>query len=128
MVIGGIAIAVAYYILPIALVWYWRTRRRRMPGDAWLRRHLLFGVFVIFCGTGHAIDVWNLWHTNYLLEGVWDCLTAAVSVWAATVLLRALREAPHKIATRDLERAGYDLAEIHDRLGKLQHRANGLDG
>lgn len=81
MVIGHGVTFAAYMVLPVALWWYFRNRSVRR-GD-WLRRHLLFATFVGFCGVGHLILVVNLWRAHYLLEGVWACLTAAVSLWAA---------------------------------------------
>lgn len=103
MVIGHGVTFAAYMVLPVALWWYFRNRSVRR-GD-WLRRHLLFATFVGFCGVGHLILVVNLWRAHYLLEGVWACLTAAVSLWAAVVLLRALRQAPRRVTVDQVAKA-----------------------
>lgn len=122
MFLGHLFTAIAYFVLPLAMFIYWRTRRVRT--DKWLERHLLFAVFVIFCGGGHLILVANLWHTYYFLEGIWACLTAGVSVWAAVVLLKALKEAPKRAAYKDIAKAfKVPLDEVKARLALAAQKA-----
>jgi hypothetical protein len=72
-------IAIAYYSIPITLV-YFVQKRRDLPFD-WV--FLLFGGFIIFCGTTHAIEIWTLWHPTYWVAGVVKAFTAGISVSTA---------------------------------------------
>lgn len=75
-------IAVAYYSIPLLLV-YLMLKREDLPFN-WI--FFLFGAFILFCGTGHLLDIWTLWHPHYWLSGFVRALTAAVSVLTAIEL------------------------------------------
>ncbi len=83
-VVADILIAMAYFTIPFALL-YIARRRRDLPFD-WLV--VCFGVFIVACGLTHVMDVWNVWHSNYWLEGIVKLLTAAASVPTAILLWR----------------------------------------
>ena len=85
-VISDVLIAMAYFTIPFALL-YIARRRRDLPFD-WLI--VCFGVFIVACGLTHVMDIWNVWHTNYWLEGIVKLLTAAASVPTAILLWRFL--------------------------------------
>lgn len=76
-------IALAYYSIPVLLVYIVR-KRGDLPFD-WI--FLLFGTFIIACGTGHILDVWTLWHPTYWLSGIVKAMTAAVSLATGAVLV-----------------------------------------
>jgi len=88
-VISDSLIALAYFAIPVSLVWFVR-KRREMPFN-WML--VLFGVFIVACGTTHLMEVWNLWHANYWLAGAVKAITAAVSVPTAILLTRLVPEA-----------------------------------
>jgi hypothetical protein len=76
-------IALAYYSIPLLLVYIVRKR-----GDlpfGWV--FLLFGSFIIACGTGHVLEIWTLWHPMYWLSGFVKAVAAAVSVATGIVLV-----------------------------------------
>jgi PAS domain S-box-containing protein len=76
-------IALAYYSIPLLLVYIVRKR-----GDlpfGWV--FLLFGSFIIACGTGHVLEIWTLWHPMYWLSGLVKAVAAAVSVATGIVLV-----------------------------------------
>src|SRR5262249_51839626 len=75
-------IALAYYVIPVALVYFVR-KRRDLPFH-WM--FLMFGMFIFGCGTTHGIEVWTLWHGTYRLAGVIKALTA-VSMSTAVALV-----------------------------------------
>jgi light-regulated signal transduction histidine kinase (bacteriophytochrome) len=54
---------------------------------------VLFGLFIVACGSTHLMEVWNLWHGNYWLAGVIKAATAAASVPTAVLLARLMPEA-----------------------------------
>lgn len=80
---SDVLIALAYFTIPLTLVWFIR-KRRDLP-FSWM--FALFGVFIVACGTTHAMEVWNLWHAEYWLAGAVKAVTAAVSVATAILMV-----------------------------------------
>ncbi|HEY9711118.1 MAG TPA: hypothetical protein V6D48_23120, partial [Oculatellaceae cyanobacterium] len=81
--------ALAYYSIPLMLV-YFVAKRRDVPFN-WI--FLLFGAFIIACGTTHIMEIWTLWHPNYWLSGLLKAFTAAVSLYTAYQLVGLLPQA-----------------------------------
>lgn len=86
---GDALIALSYYSIPIALFSFVRNRRD-LPFD-WI--FLLFGAFIIFCGTGHLLDIWTLWHPDYWISGAMKAITAMISVLTALELYPLIPQA-----------------------------------
>ena len=82
-VISDSVITLAYYCIPLALV-YLVGKRRDLPFN-WI--FWMFGLFILGCGTTHLMEVWTVWHGTYLLSGVVKAFTAAVSVVTAAMLV-----------------------------------------
>ncbi|HEY9862432.1 MAG TPA: PAS domain S-box protein [Candidatus Obscuribacterales bacterium] len=78
-VVSDLAIALAYYSIPVWLL-YFIYKRRDIPFP-WI--FSLFGAFIIACGTTHILEVWTLWHPTYWLSGTVKALTATVSLFTA---------------------------------------------
>ncbi|HJL18171.1 MAG TPA: ATP-binding protein [Sandaracinaceae bacterium LLY-WYZ-13_1] len=79
---SDLAIALAYFTIPLALGFFVRRRRDlAFPGI-----FLLFGAFILACGTTHAFGVWTTWIPDYRIEGWIKAVTALVSVATACVL------------------------------------------
>ncbi len=72
-------IAIAYYSIPIGLVYF--VRKREDLPFKWI--FWLFSLFIIFCGTTHLMEIWTLWHPNYWVSGMIKALTAIISVFTA---------------------------------------------
>jgi PAS domain S-box-containing protein len=75
----------------------------------------MFAGFILACGTTHLMEVWNVWHGDYVLAGVIKAVTAALSLITAAILIPL---APKGIAlpalqtlNRQLEAALKDLSE-----------------
>src|SRR6266571_1762813 len=81
-VISDTLIALAYYSIPIALIYLIHKRRDLTYG--WLVA--MFGAFILLCGTTHVMNLWTVWHGTYRLEGLVKLLTAAVSIVTAVAL------------------------------------------
>ena len=81
--------ALAYYSIPLTLT-YFVTKRRDVPFN-WI--FLLFGAFIISCGTTHLMDIWTLWHPSYWLAGAIKAFAALVSLYAAFELVLLLPQA-----------------------------------
>ncbi|BAU11211.1 multi-sensor hybrid histidine kinase [Leptolyngbya sp. NIES-3755] len=79
---GDALIALSYYSIPLAIVFFVR-KREDLPFN-WI--FLLFGAFIVACGTGHLLDIWTLWHPDYWISGGLKAITAMVSVLTAIEL------------------------------------------
>ena len=85
-VICDALIVLAYYSIPIVLVYFARKRRGLYFG--WI--FICFAVFILACGTTHLMEIWNVWHADYWLSGTIKALTAAASVPTAILLARLM--------------------------------------
>lgn len=73
-------IASAYFAIPLAL-WSFARRRRDVPFRSLF---ILFGCFIILCGSTHVGNLLEVWQPIYGTTGVVKLLTAAASwltVW-----------------------------------------------
>jgi PAS domain S-box-containing protein len=75
-------IALSYYTIPIALGLLVRKRSDLPFGGVFL----LFGAFIVACGTSHIFEIWTLWHADYLLAGFVKAVTAIISLYTALAL------------------------------------------
>ena len=77
-------IALAYFSIPLVLLYFVR-KRRDLPYQGIF---LLFGTFIIACGTTHLMEVVTLWHPYYWISGLIKALTATVSLITAVALAK----------------------------------------
>jgi diguanylate cyclase (GGDEF)-like protein len=77
-VIGDTVVVIAYFSIPWIL--YWNRHHVVEPVRPMV---LLFAAFILSCGIGHGIRVWNIWHSNYWFEGVWSWVTGFISFYTA---------------------------------------------
>jgi len=85
-VVSNVVIGIAYFSIPALLV-YFVKKRQDVPFSGIF---MLFGAFIILCGTGHFLDVWTLWHPDYWLSGLEHAATALVSSIAAVQMVTLL--------------------------------------
>ncbi|MEX0652807.1 MAG: ATP-binding protein [Phycisphaeraceae bacterium] len=81
-VISDFFIGVAYFSIPIALIYF--VRKRTDVAFHWM--FWMFAAFIVACGTTHLIGVWNIWQPLYRLDGIVKLVTAAISVATAVAL------------------------------------------
>jgi PAS domain S-box-containing protein len=81
-IVSDSLIALSYFSIPVALIVL--VRRRRDLQFNWM--FVLFGVFIMACGTGHVLSLYNLWVPDYLTSGVVKVVTAIASVITAIIL------------------------------------------
>ncbi|MEA5579349.1 GAF domain-containing protein [Anabaena sp. UHCC 0451] len=79
-------IAIAYFSIPTMLI-YFVSQRGDIPFS---KIFVLFGAFIVLCGTGHLLDIWTLWHPDYWISGIERALTAIVSCYTALQLVELL--------------------------------------
>ncbi|RZM82787.1 GAF domain-containing protein [Leptolyngbya iicbica] len=104
-VVSDVLIALAYFSIPIMLVYFVR-RRHDTP---FTQVFLLFGAFIAFCGVGHLLDIWVLWFPNYWVAGTERALTAFISVVTALKLVEWM---PQFLALRSPQ----DLEDLNQQL------------
>jgi C4-dicarboxylate-specific signal transduction histidine kinase len=110
--ISDAVIAISYYLIPIALVYFVR-KRTDLPFH-WM--FLMFGVFIFGCGTTHLMELWTLWHGTYRLAGVIKAITASASVVTALLLVRLMPQALALPSPAQLREANEKLARAHHEL------------
>ncbi|HTA23992.1 MAG TPA: PAS domain S-box protein [Terriglobales bacterium] len=82
-VISDGLITLSYYCIPVVLIYFIR-KNRDIPFN---RIFWMFGTFILACGTTHLMEIWNIWHANYLIAGILKAITATVSVVTAAMLI-----------------------------------------
>src|SRR3972149_7596124 len=78
-VISDIVTGIAYYPTPAAS-FYFAYKRRDLPFH---RVILLFGVFILACGTTHFLAGYTVFVADYWVEGGVNTFTAMISAVAA---------------------------------------------
>ncbi len=137
-VISDALITLAYYSIPLTLLYF--VRKRRDLPYPWL--FLMFGGFIVACGTTHLMEIWTVWHGTYRLAGVIKSITAALSVTTAIVLVKLAPAAmalpsPSELANvnselqreiADRKRAEEELRRSQDELERrVQQRTEALE-
>lgn len=79
---SDLIIAVAYYSIPVGLVYF--VSRRKDIAFHWI--FLMFAGFILACGTTHVFGVIDLWYPVYKVDGIVRFLTAAISIVTAIAL------------------------------------------
>ncbi len=110
--------AIAYYSIPVTLT-YIVEKRRDIPYN-WI--FLLFGAFIVLCGTTHILEIWTLWHPNYWLSGFTKAITALVSLYTAVMLVRLVPQALVIPSSAQFEEVKNEIAE-RQRVEAELHKA-----
>ena len=88
-VVSDAAIALAYYSIPFSLLYFISKRR-----DLEFRyMFLLFGIFILACGTTHLMGIWTIWNPDYAADGIVKAVTAIASVGTALMVWHVMPEA-----------------------------------
>jgi two-component system sensor kinase FixL len=128
-VLSDAAIAAAYFSIPLALFYFVR-KKDDLPFRSVF---LLFGAFILLCGTTHLLAIWVLWRPDYAAEGVVKALTALASVATFFVTVKLIPEAlllsgPSRLAAVNerLQAANRRLELLNEQIkesGQAQLRA-----
>jgi signal transduction histidine kinase/CheY-like chemotaxis protein len=108
-VISDAIIALAYFSIPVILLFFVRKRRDLpFPGV-----FAMFGLFIVACGMTHVLEIWTIWHPAYWLSGNVKAFTACVSLATAVLLVRAV---PRALAIKGRADLSQQLAELNATL------------
>lgn len=113
-VVSDSVIAASYYSIPFAL-WYFVSKRHDLP-YRWV--FIMFGFFVMACGTSHIFAVWNIWHSDYWPEAAIKSFTAVMSATVAIVLWYLM---PHALAIPNRQQLGRLNQELHREIERRRH-------
>lgn len=115
---SDIVIALSYFSIPMALLWF----TRKQPDLKFRGIFLMFGAFITACGVTHVIEIINIWRPMYATSAGVKFFTALVSVMTASVLWFLVPKASTFID--DHRRMKDELAarndELQDALDKMQ--------
>ena len=117
--ISDATIGLAYYSIPLALLYFVRQRKDLDWKFKWV--FLCFAAFVLACGTTHLMEIWNIWHANYWLSGFIKAVTALVSVITAILIVKLMPKALALPSTKDLQKSRDELEiRVRERTVELQ--------
>ncbi len=118
-VISDLAIVVAYYSIPIALT-YFAVKRKDLKFRGIF---LLFGAFILACGTTHLLGIVVLWNPIYWLDASMKAVTAVISVSTAIILFMFL---PKTLRIPTPAQFDKEVAEKLDAFEKLKSAQSSL--
>lgn len=119
LVIGNIGIALAYFLIPLALRFF-VGKRKDLPYPYMFK---LFAAFILSCGLTHLAKVWTLYHADYWVEAALDLWTAFVSLLTAILLLPIIPKALALRSPAELETANNQLQAENKERKKAQEEA-----
>ncbi len=122
-VISDSLIGLSYYCIPFGLIYF--LRKRPDVNLHWIL--WLFAIFVLGCGTTHLMEVWTVWHGNYLLSGVIKALTAGASVITAVALVPLVPKAVALPSYSQLEQMNQELQEQIAERENAENRVRELN-
>lgn len=110
-------IALAYFSISIALVYF--VRQRRDLPYPWIFQ--LFGAAIVACGLTHMLEIWTLWYPIYWVSGTLKAGTAIVSVTTAVALIPVIPKALSLPSCSELEAAKMKLEQqVYERTQLLR--------
>lgn len=98
-------IALSYYSIPLALIYF--IRKRSDLAYKWM--FAMFAAFILACGTTHVISIVAFWHPMYRFDGVTKAVTAIASIITASMLWPLIPRAAALPSPAQLRSANADL-------------------
>jgi len=83
-VISDLVIAIAYFSIPITLMYIIRRQPQAFP-NRWVV--YMFSIFITLSALSHVMAIVILWHPIYFWEGILKAATASVSFSAAILFI-----------------------------------------
>ncbi|EGW23448.1 PAS domain S-box protein [Methylobacter tundripaludum] len=125
---SDLLITLAYYSIPLMLVYF--IRQRKDFPYPWLAA--MFAGFIVACGTTHLLSAITIWMPLYWLDGLLKALTAIISIATAVLMIwiipRALsRPSSAQLQAEIQQRKTAETAQ-HEAFDRLQKIACQLPG
>jgi len=111
-VISDILIFLAYFSMPMALVYF--ARRRKDFPYRWLL--WAFATFIMACGATHLMGAIVLWYPLYGLDAALKAFTALISVATAVILWPLIPQALKLPSPGQLKRVNEELQTVNTAL------------
>ena len=116
-------IAIACYSIPIILIYFVR-QIEELPFKNIV---ILFGAFILFCGTTHLIEIWTFWHPNYWIYGIFKAITALISLYTAVSLIPIVPKALKFSSPQKLHKLNIQLTEQILEKETVKYKINRLN-
>lgn len=113
-VAGDLTTALAYILIPFVLIRLVIIRDDLRFNSIFL----LFAGFILFCGLTHIIDVVNVWHGYYYIEGAAKVATGLISITTAIVLWRLVPVVVAMPSRNDMAVKVVELQQARDALAE----------
>ncbi|MBD2577536.1 adenylate/guanylate cyclase domain-containing protein [Oscillatoria sp. FACHB-1406] len=105
--IGDLALALAYFSIPVLLVCCLQQRRDApFPQFFWV-----FSVFINLCGLEHLLEVWVLWHPASWLMGLVKAVAALASFYTTLKIIECWSQLLSLQTPGELDRANQQLQQ-----------------
>jgi len=117
-VISDLLITLAYYSIPLILVYF--IRKRKDFPYPWLA--IMFAGFIIACGTTHLLSAITIWTPLYWLDGLVKAVTAIVSVATAVIMLWVIPGALSLPSVAQLQAEIQQRKAIEEALRESEYR------
>jgi PAS domain S-box-containing protein len=114
-VISDTGIALAYFSIPLVLLYFVR-KRKDLPFP---KVFLLFGTFIFLCGLTHLMGIWVIWHPNYALDGTIKAMTAIASIITLFVTVKLIPQALYLVSPARFARLNQELQDTNLKLVNL---------
>jgi signal transduction histidine kinase len=117
----------AYVAIPIVLIFFWWRRKTELPFRSLF---LMFGMFIIACGTTHLMEIVMFYNPLYRLAGLiklataiisWGTVAALIPVVPRALVMRSPESLEKEVSERTLELEQANLAK--DELLVSEQRA-----
>jgi signal transduction histidine kinase len=108
-------IACAYFLIPPLLIYF--VRKRRDLAFNWM--FMLFGLFILACGTTHLMAIWMLWQPIYRLDGIIKAVTAIASLPTAILLIQLVPKALKLPSPEQLRREVEQRTQAEEAMRRL---------
>lgn len=109
-VIGSALISFSYFVIPGFIYAFYKYKKEALNKARPL--FMVFASFIICCGIGHILKVYNIWFGEYELEALWDLITGAVSLMTVIVLVNSFSSIL-KLPTAEDVKKQFLIADLH---------------
>ncbi len=116
-VISDLLITLAYYSIPLILVYF--IRQRKDFPYPWLA--VMFAGFIVACGTTHLLSAITIWIPLYWLDGLLKAFTAIISIATAVLMLWVIPRALSLPSAAQLQAEIQQRKTAEDALRESEH-------